>query len=74
MDGMGVYRWSNGRCAPDVAASFRFQQPPAVLPPTLPTPFSSIFKGQWKENNMHGCGKKWYPGGAIEEVGTSAAT
>ncbi len=27
----------------------------------------AIFKGQWKENNMHGCGKKWYPGGAIEE-------
>ena len=28
----------------------------------------SIFKGYWKENNMHGCGKKWYPGGALEEV------
>ena len=28
---------------------------------------SSVFFGQWKENNMHGCGKKYYPGGAVEE-------
>jgi hypothetical protein len=39
---------------------------PLLCAPTLPP--RSIFKGQWKENNMHGCGKKWYPGGAIEEV------
>merc|ERR1719409_32597 len=27
----------------------------------------SVFMGSWKENNMHGCGRKFYPGGAIEE-------
>lgn len=27
----------------------------------------SIFKGEWKDNLMNGCGKKWYPGNIVEE-------
>ena len=26
-----------------------------------------MFKGQWRANMMHGCGRKFYPGGALEE-------
>ena len=58
MNGLGVYRWSNGRHETRAVAHVRS--------PSLAR--LSIFKGQGKENNMHGCGKKWYPGGALEEV------
>jgi len=73
MDGMGVYRWSNGRrgparpcCRGNLAAADAAHR--TLSAPRLPDPPCSIFKGQWKENNMHGCGKKWYPGGAVEEA------
>lgn len=71
MDGLGVYRWSNGRRASvfaDLHLELRHIEPPFLSSSPFAPPLRSIFKGQWKENNMHGCGKKWYPGGAIEEA------
>ncbi len=64
MNGLGVYRWSNGRRAALVACARHAAWADVARGMTV----CSIFKGQWKENNMHGCGKKWYPGGALEEV------
>ena len=68
MDGMGVYRWSNGRRALFRLYFFPFRSAAGEHFPDVSFSLRSIFKGQWKENNMHGCGKKWYPGGAIEEA------
>ena len=82
MSGLGVYKWANGRHATcvDSAASFAYLAPVLSLAQHLQgrmegTPkrpqcagLAGTLTRRAQNNNQHGCGKKWYPGGAIEEV------